>query len=312
MADVTLMPISQGSSYNVYVPDVGFFANKILNQKFFSYTKLSVEWWMLLIKSLNAHGLKPYDIKNNLDHKLIPSLARGITKAWNHQQRGNRQYKSDNAVIERILRMSASPKPKGFLLGVTDRCHVRDKTFPLPPRGKNMVNLIEGILPKGEIPIHALPVRIWAVDGRINRFLNLVRHKNIVIVGPDHLKNFGRKLNLKNFNFVEIHKSDAIKHVKETKAKIERLHKRFMHGHEDVTYFFIGGGAAMWLITELHGRLQNANLMDIGRAFDVYYFYDPVMRNSPPWMFGQWLNRGNTVWVLNNLVPDNNGVYCVK
>jgi len=65
------------------------------------------------------------------------------------------------------------------------------------------------------------------------------------------------------------------------------------------------------LITELHGLL-NANLMDIGRAFDIYYFYDPIMRQSPTWMFGQWLNRKNTKWVLNALIPDRQGVYCVS
>ncbi len=65
----------------------------------------------------------------------------------------------------------------------------------------------------------------------------------------------------------------------------------------------------MWLITELHGTLKNANLIDIGRAFDVYYFYDPVMRNSPAWMFGQWLTRRNTAWVKNTLVKGKNDIF---
>ena len=68
----------------------------------------------------------------------------------------------------------------------------------------------------------------------------------------------------------------------------------------------------MALITELHGKLKNANLMDIGRAFDIYYFNDPVRRQTPGWMWGQWLTRSNTQWIKSKLLPDNNGVYCLR
>lgn len=312
MKNTQLMPISEGSRHQVYVPTIHFFADKIINRQFFSYAKLSVEWWMLITKALKEAGLRTGDVvKNGIDDKLIPELAKGMSKAWNEKQRGRRKYKIRDSVNERIIRMTVEEKPPGFFLGVTDRCNMNVTTFPLPRRG-NMVDLIVGMLPKGEIPIHALPFRIWAIDGQINHFINLIRHKNIVVVGPRHLRNFGYKTKIKNFNFVEIHTSDASLHVEKTKAQIKRLHNGFLSGHEDVTYFFIGGAAAMWLITELHGELRNANLVDIGRAFDVYYFYDPVRRKSPTWMFGQWLTRGNTAWLLNALEPDKNNIYCVK
>ena len=309
MPNKNLMPISEGSSYNVYVPQVEFFTDKILNNYFFSYTKLSVEWWMLLSKATKAIGL---NIKNGIDKKLIPRIASEMILEWNLRQKMNRKYKANKSVIRRILEMSIDKKPSKFFLGVTDRSIVRDTTFPLPNRAGELLNLIKGTLPKGEIPIHALPFRIWAVTGEINRFFDLIRHKNIVVVGPSHLQNLGYKLKLKHYNYVNIHNSNAILHVEKTKLQIEKLHDKFLSGHDDVTYFFIGGSAAMWLITELHGKLKNANLIDIGRAFDVYYYYDPVMKQYPNWMFGQWLNGCNTAWIRNNLIKDSSGVYCVK
>ena len=306
------MPIIEGSSYNVYVPSTSFFTNKILNQEYFSYAKLSVEWWMLIIKAMPIIRMKVSDIiKNGLDKKSIPALAKGMCEAWDRGQKCGRKYKSNAAAIERVLEMSITKKPDGFLLGVTDRCNLKSLTFPLPFRGHNIIRLIEGMLPKDEIPVHALPFRIWAANGEINNFIDQIRHKTIVLVGPSHLKNFGYKMNLKNFHYVEIHSSDAILHIHKTKAQIQKLHKKLLSKNDDVLYFFIGGGAAMWLITELHG-LEKAYIIDIGRAFDVYYFYDPVMKKYPGWMFGQWLNRRNTAWVQNKLAPDKNGTYCVK
>ncbi|MDP2685273.1 MAG: hypothetical protein Q8P20_09650 [bacterium] len=311
MADARLMPMSEGSNYNVYVPSIDFYANKILNKDFFSYVKLSIEWWMLVIKGLPRCGIKLAEMARKKE-QFINKLSHEMIRAWEVQQRGARKYHCSADIVARIIRMSISPKPLNFFLGVTDRCNVNHVTFPLPARGKNLVPIIRATLPQGEIPIHALPFRIWAVTGEINEFINKIRHKNIVIVGPSHLANFGDKLNIKNFHFVEIHSYNAALHVAKTKAQIKKLHSTFMSGHDDVTYFFIGGSVAMWLITELHGELDNANLIDIGRAFDVYYFYDLAMKQYPNWMFGQWLNRRNTAWIKTKMSPDKNGAYRIN
>lgn len=302
------MPISQGQTYKVYVPTIDYFVDRILNEDHFSYVKLSIEWWMLLGKAFTRNNLRVNQFKDGIPKNIVPLLAREMVNEWNQKQKMDRKYKTNVNVIQRILQMSINPKPKNLVLGVTDRCNVDNLTFPLPPRGSTMPNLIETVLPKGEIPLHALPFRIWAVSGEINSFLDKIKHKNIAIVGPSHLANFGYKLGFKNFNYINIHNSDAILHVHETKTHIQQLHQRLLKGHKDVTYFFIGGGAAMWLITELHGTLERANLIDIGRAFDVYYYYDPVMKKYPNWMFGQWLTKRNTAWVRNNLIKDKDGV----
>jgi hypothetical protein len=268
---------------------------------------------MMIMKALPIDGVLTSDIiENGLDKKLVPVLAKEMCKVWEQKQRGKRPWRSSVAVVERILEMSISKKPSRFFLGVTDRCNVNNRTFPLPPRGRRVTHIIKGMLPNGEVPIHALPLRIWAVNGEINDFLNQIRHKNIVIVGPKHFENFGYKLKLENYTHIEIHSTKAIQRVKKIKKRIEEMHEGLLSGHKDVTYFFIGGSAAMWLVTELHGKLENANLIDVGRAFDPYYFYDPVRKKSPRWMFGFWLNRGNTAWVLDKLRPDKNRVYCLK
>jgi hypothetical protein len=303
------MPLAQGSTYQVYVPSIDYFTDKILNDEYFSYAKLSIEWWMLLNKSFKRNNLKVADFKNGIPLNLLQPIAKGMVDEWNETQRMHRKYKADVDVVRRILRMSIDQKPDNFLLAVTDRSHVTDFTFPLPKRGDSVEKMLKAVLPVNEIPLHALTFRIWAVTGTIHKFITKIKHKNIVVVGPKHLSNFGYKLGLKHFNFVEIHSTDAILHVNETKKKIQELHPKFLKGHSDVTYFFVGGGAAMWLVTELHGSLEKANLIDIGRSFDVYYFYDPVMKQYPNWMFGQWLNRKNTAWILNSFTSDKNGVY---
>lgn len=315
ITNTTLLPVYEGCTNHIYVPSINFFADKILNKEYFTYCKLSIEWWMLLSDAIKSPTIRKYrhlSPSHGINKGLIPLIAKEMCNVWDIKQKINRQYKSDQKVIEDILRMSVSKKPKNFFLSITDRCNIDHTYFPQPQRGpKYIVNLMYSMLPKDEIPLHALPMRIWAITGEILEFIKKIQHKPIVIVGPEHLYNFGYKLNIPNFKFIKIHSSDAILHVHEIKQEIEETHKLLLQTNEDVTYFLIGGGAAMWLATKLHG-LPNANIIDIGRSFDVFYFYDEERKKYPNWMFGQWLNKRNTKWILNKMSQDKHNTYRVN
>jgi hypothetical protein len=311
MKNTRLLPLYEGSDYNIYVPNIDFFLEKIINQEFFSYSKLSVEWWMLQKRAWNTTLNTPAGqrfLKKGPSDIFFHKLAKNMAKEW-EVQKGRRKWKSDIPAISRILKMSFEEKPEGFYLGITDRCGVRDRYFPMPMRGKGeLPRIFRSTFPKDEIHIHALAFRIWAAYGEIHEFVKGIQDKNVVIVGPKHLNNFGKKLNIKKFNHIKIHSTDAILHVNKTKTQIKNNHKNLLKGNDEVLYCFVGGAAAMWLITELHGELERAFLLDIGRAFDVYYYYDLVKRQVPVWMFGRWLDKAKPTWVRQVLTKNDNGV----
>lgn len=51
--NLKLIPFTIGSEYKVYLPNIQYFINRILNKEYFSFTKLIVEWFMLEKKAWN-------------------------------------------------------------------------------------------------------------------------------------------------------------------------------------------------------------------------------------------------------------------
>lgn len=316
MYNISQMPINVESSYQVLVPNINYFSDKILNQDYFSFTKLSIEWWLMIKKSLTTMKIPTNQLRPLLlDNNFLTKLAHEIVYTWEHGQCGDRLWAADVSIVKRVLKMSIDKRPNNFFVGITDRAFPATDQYPSPKGDKwiaSVINIIETMLPYGEIPINALVLRTWAVNGAIDQFISKIKHKKIVLVGPSHLENLGYKLNLENYSYMPIHDTEALLRAPVTKNNILTQHTKLLKHNKDVIYFIVGGSAAMWLTAELHEKLDRAYIIDIGRALDVYYYYDPIKHQLPQWMWGGWLDRRNPTWVKKNFKKDLNGIYCIN
>lgn len=103
------------------------------------------------------------------------------------------------------------------------------------------------------------------INGDFVRFVDALRERHIVLVGPDWLSGFGTFANLPRFRHVAIHSTAA-------RAGRRDLMRRLIAEHrpEDApVYLFQAGSLATWLIFRLHGRLENATLIDVGLPLDL-------------------------------------------
>jgi hypothetical protein len=263
-------------------------------------------------KSLNAVGISIEEfLKTTIDDSFLSNLAMKITSTWENGHCADRPWASNKDAVERILRMGVSKKPQNFIVGVTDRAFPATDKYP-PSAGEFWVPILASLMEKMLLldgpPINALVFRTWAVNGTFHEFVTKIKSKRIVLVGPSHLATLGYKLNFPDFTYLPIHDTEALLHLDETKKRILDVHNE--QPGKEVIYFFVGGSAAMWLISELHGRLDKSFLIDIGRAFDPYYYYDPIKKQTPKWMWGGWLDRRNPTWVKKTLKRDKDGIYC--
>lgn len=293
-------PICKGSGLMVYNTDINYFIDLIDKKKYFSFVRLQIEWWCTARIALQFMGYKGWMFPNNIDFspKFLKKWGRKMVKAWDEKQCYKRPWVFEAYIFESILNMVISEKDDNFYLSVSDRAWYFGKLPPKKGAWPWSNKMIKSMIPAGEIPFNSICWRRWGHSGEIHKFFNKFKNKRIAIVGPYYFKNFGEKLGLKKYTHIEIDHIRACHYVENYLEQIKRYHNE-VNSNEDVIYFFSGGSPGIWLIQQLHSKLSNAFLIDIGRALDVYYFYDKIRIGDARWKWGSWLERNPPIWVKN-------------
>ena len=292
-----------GFDYKVFVPEIDFFVKKIQNGQYFSIIKYSIEYWMMVAKAFNNLGISPRQMSSYFlePNNNIGKIAQEMCKIWELKQRANRPWKSDVNVVHKTLMGLKQTYPDNLMFGLSlfnlyipinhDKAGVRDV----------VINLMSATKKEA---YWTYCWREWAYNGKINTLItaaNSVPNLKIVIVGSHYFKNFGQKLGLHNFDHIEIHPHNAALYVKDTKKEILNRHSKYIKENNNVLYLLVGGSIAMCLILELHNLLSSAFMIDIGRALDVYYYYDC---NSEKYAHKGWLLTCEPKWV-KTVLPNN-------
>jgi len=311
------MPQHKTSEITTTFPKIKFFINNINKNRYFSIVKYSLEWWMMVHRGIIMLGMSSDELTHSTfsSEEFIYNLSIKMKDKW-EGQRGRRPWKFNIAVVCRLLRALFEDYPDNMLFSASFGRRYLPKSGPLinpsPVRTSTMyqsVKQITGLSRKTFFNV--LIWRVWSGNGDIHKLITFAKNREklkVVIVGPYFFYNFGYKLGISNFQHIEIHYTDAVLHIEETKKAIIKNHKKLIRNGDDVLYLFVGGSVAMWLILELHGILEKAFMIDIGRALDAYYLYDDIRKITPKWQWGNWLVKRRPEWILNLDYEVENGV----
>jgi dTDP-4-amino-4,6-dideoxygalactose transaminase len=209
------------------------------------------------------------------------------------------------AFAEFIRAIFGKRKP-GLLVGVHYRPHWLGKGIPNKPANKRFfvfVKLMDKLINKKETPFNSTLWRKWFWNGQIKKLFDEINgDKNIrvVIVGPPHLASFKEKSGLNKCSFFEVDRHNAAGFVDSYYEKIKKEHAGYLANNEYVVYFGGAGVCTQILFSRLQGELVDAAMIDVGRAMDVYYFYESFEHfgyGDKTWSRGSWLTLSPPKWL---------------
>lgn len=293
-------PLFEGSSLEVLFPSVEFFTQKIINGDFSSVIRFQIEYWNLIRSAMRMMGIPGKAIPKDLqvDKEFLDLLAKNMIRSFKSDARVHqrRPWKFSEEVFRDHLTCITSPKPKGFYLSVSGRAF--DPGEGTADRGEHWKsNLIKTLLPKGETPLLSTVWRKWAVTGEIDKFIQVIKDRQVVIVGPPYYSHLSSKLGLQKHEFIQISLTSACLEVHQTQKQILETYHRLAKDNEEVIFLVSGGSAGAWLAWKLHQKMSRAHFFELGRALDVYFYYDPIRQKYDRWVFGCWMDNHPPRWL---------------
>jgi len=300
------VPLYRGSKLQVHNPSLDYFINRIKSKQYFSMIRFQIEYWRQLRIALQYLGHKGWHYPPALkkDQEFYDKIGPAMLDAWVKEQSYGRPWLFTEKIFADHVKFITKPKPNDFFLAASDRAWYFDD-WPPPPHdawSRWADTVIQGMLPPGETPWNSLVWRRWGHSGKIQRFFAELKDKTFCFVAPYYYKNFGEKLQLSNFHFIEIDYLQASLHLEKTYNQIIDKHKELRKNNEDIIYIVVGGAPGSWLVINLHGKLDNAFMIEIGRGLDPYYVYDSFIEEKGINMqfWGNWLKRFPPTWVKNH------------
>ncbi len=247
-----------------YFPDIDFFLQKINSLEYFSMLRFADWWWEALFWALQKipHSKNGKVINNG----IINAIAQTIV----HNKR-NHAYDISKKTILESVRITTRKPAQNMLFTVKAKRHSRRKVVKT--------------LTKRDEFLYAHSWREYASTGEIHRLFEENPDYHFIMVGPFFYKNFGRKISLKNYHFVEISERSACHYADKTIRQVINVRNKIES--DKVICLFSAGGISPYLITKIHERINKTFLIDIGRALDIYYCHDHVLLKGPGWRWSK-------------------------
>lgn len=299
MENVIKVPLFSGASLDVYNPNINYFINKIKKCEYISQIRFQIEYWNMIRSAMRLMGFPGTDMPNiKIDSIFLDELAINMINSFKNDfkvHRG-RPWKFSQKVFRNHLSAITSVKSNNFILAISDKgvCY-EDKVSKSGRMWQS--DLIKSFIPIGEVPFLSTVWRKWAQNGEIQNFIDIIKNKAVIIVGPSYYKNLGFKIGLTNYKYIEISLKEACLHVDRTKRQMISKHSEMIKNNNDVTFLLSGGSAGAYLVYELHNKLKNTHLLELGRAMDVFFCYDDIRKTLPKWVFGQWMEDNPPLWL---------------
>ena len=263
-------PLAVNDVVKIYYPNLDFFLEKIKNLEYFSMIRFADWWWEGLLRAFNK--IDPsFDIMKdniNLNNSLIKKIGQHFVDVGK-----NHPYNASLPIMIENVRITIGECPSNLFFTV--------KADELKRR-----YLVKKLTLNDEF-LYAHSWRNFATTGEIHRLFEENSNYHFIMIGPFFYKNFGKKLSLNKFSFVEIDERNGCANVDATISKIINMRQAIKN--QKVICLFSAGGMSPYIITKLHKLLNNTFLIDVGRALDAYYCHDNVLINGPDWRWsGAW------------------------
>jgi len=251
-------------------PKMDFIIDKIHKNDFFTFSKISVEWWQMFCGALDNLNINLKNIQ------LIESkkIATQMVKVWGKQRR-SRPWGVSIEAFKGVIDFITKECPENFIVGITDRTPGKQfferPIYPDSHRGrqKHIIEVIKQIIPEQNNLYDAMCWKYWGSSGELERMIRYTNNHNIkiVLVGPEELKDFGKVCGVKNYSYLNIHSTEAALHIRKYKRMIKEFDKN-TSGKK--IYMMQGGSSVMWLCVKLHNKLKNSFMFDVGKGLNMY------------------------------------------
>ncbi|MDP2685281.1 MAG: hypothetical protein Q8P20_09690 [bacterium] len=269
--------VVSGDIIKIHEPNIDFFLNKIKNSEYFSLTRHADWWWQRVLRAI-CKAIPLFDVTKdsiNLTKQLKNKIASDISDA----SRNNAYSTSREVILENIE--------------VTVKTHSDDLFFTVKAMNSERQHLVKLLTSKDEF-LNAHSWRNFAGSGEIHRLFTENSDCHFIIIGPFYYENFGEKLSLDSFSFVEIHETRGCNKVGQTVNTISSLIKSIKD--KKVICLFSAGSLSSVMIARLHELSMQTFLIDVGRALDPYYCHDDVLLKGPEWRWpAAWFGRPHNV-----------------
>lgn len=162
---------------------------------------------------------------------------------------------------------------------------------------KKLIKEIKKLFPGRYSFYCALTFKRNFVDGKQDLFLDAIKDYNVVGVGLTHLKSFGEG-KLPNYKHFKIEIGDHLKK--------EKILNTIIDNHQKDTVYLLQCGElfSSWLILNLYNKLDNAFILDMGRAMDYnldknydiedqkkYRYLTRRLINYQPWLDSKYWKK---------------------
>ena len=241
-----------------------YFAERIRARRYFSYAKINHGWWeALLTAGVPTQGMTR-EARVAADHRV-----------------GRRYLYEGGFVDEMIALLKELPGyDDDLFFGVSPFAwpgshRIEGTPVDLP----GVAALIQQLVPRGVTLDDGLYWKENVILGAIADFFDAIRPLPVVVVGPEHLDALGAFARLDDVRRIPVHIREARGAREETLDRILAMHQAL--GRRPVVYLLQAGELAAWLAMRLHGRLDEAFVIDLGRTLDIAV---PAISNQQNWV----------------------------
>lgn len=253
--------------------DFDFFINKINNKKYYSLARFNHGIWDKILKFK-----VPMDIS---DHRKMMIAAQIYCEGEQAMWKASPKVVYD--CFDLMRNFDIYNKNESFYLAISHLGYPQSEVKQAEIKRVRNIPLYNNFIHKNAEVYDGLLFKKAIINNKFHKILDLIFNKNVIIVAPNNedvnqivlskyfMENFGKRFGIKNFYHVDIHPFEAaIYYEAITSNVVEAHYKISKSSSEDTVILFKAGPLGPAIMKNLHGKLQNTFMIDIGNAFDIF------------------------------------------
>jgi hypothetical protein len=308
------IPAYKNSKTLVYNPTLKYFMDKIDNNEYFTF----IRWHHGLFDILYPFADKIINCRK-ADDRFMSELAKSIVTLG--VKNNKNWYYNDKKFIEILkenLKILYSTIPSNLYIGIypvfiDSKGEHKINKFTNEERNTSMEKYFDKIINKfsqNKNFYHSTIWAKWVFEGDFLKFLDKYNNYPIVLIGAPYFKDFGEVMGLKNFYHISIPFKKAYKKIDNIIETTYKQHVDLLKNNKKVIYIGAGSFVTRYIFCKLLSstgkdpfiynknkkyKLNNAFMIDIGRALNLYYYW-PVKKNPK-----KYKNKKNILNDINAL-----------
>lgn len=258
--------------------------DKIVNNIPFAAIRLSHGFWEMVEKHFEFYF--PDDELITYDSEMQDYYSKHAS---------NRRYFLHKGYSIRLLYLLKETQPSSqFYFCVSDLAWPHGNEIEgTPKRPYAVAKLIKKLMHPELVLFNALWPKLEMLSGRLETFLQALRDKSIILVGPKLVKKFAKGVDLINAEFVYIDPKFA--RLDHDKTEVELADKLSKSKSQNPVVLFESGNLAAYWTLKLYQKFPQVTFIDLGQVLEIFSLDHLGKRN-----YGK-LFRNDIIEFISNL-----------